>query len=154
MLVRQHCAGAGLTSNGHVPLLMQLVGGHPLHHKSCISWFTRLGLLSFWGAGGLLNVPIVGYTALAEEPRVPVCPGRKPLPAVMLPCQRASLACCIAKLHGLGAVCILGIANCSWANVHLSGTMASRNIWSHLFSNKVSYCMHPNAQVQAAEELR
>lgn len=35
VLVGQHCPGAGLTPNGHIPHLMQLVYRHTLHSQTC-----------------------------------------------------------------------------------------------------------------------
>jgi len=53
MLVGQHCFGAGLTPNGHIPLLVQLVCGHTLQGGTPASQHALVftfSVLHDWGA--------------------------------------------------------------------------------------------------------
>ncbi len=59
MLVGQHCFGAGLTPNGHIPLLVQLVCGHTLQESITASQHALIGssVLHDWGATLDLSKP-------------------------------------------------------------------------------------------------
>ena len=59
MLVGQHCFGAGLTPNGDIPLLVQLVCGHTLQDSTPASQHALIGSLAFhdWGATLDLSKP-------------------------------------------------------------------------------------------------
>ena len=59
MLVGQHCFGAGLTPNGHIPLLVQLVCGHTLQDSTPASQHALIGIseLHDWGATLELSEP-------------------------------------------------------------------------------------------------